>query len=698
MQRNDRALLTSALREFQAGRIEAAWRHCQLLLAGGQHEPAVLHLTGLIALQKGENELALDVLQRALATNDRAPDLQAAIGEALQRVGQLDEAIAHYQRAIAIDPTYVDALYNCGNLLLKLRRYHDAIALYDRAVAHAPGFAEALHNRGNAFLELGLLGRALADYDRALALRPQFAAALANRGGALVQLKRCEEALAACDFALAIEPDNVTALANRASALFELRRFEQAAAACERLLVLDPDYEYARGKALYFKLLHCDWDGYDKAVAAIVAGIEAGKRVALPYMLLNILDSPRLQLRAARIYNADKIRSSASAALGTRAHRRRKIRLAYISADFRPHPMAYLMAGVFENHDRSRFETFAVSLGPSSNDDFTLRLAKSFDRFLDLRNESDETAAHLLGEHEVDITVDLMGYTSNSRPGLMALRAAPIQVNFLGYAGTLGADYIDYILADRFVIPEVAQKFYTEQVVYLPDTYYPCGALQVADLPTLDRADLGLSETGFVFCCFNQSTRISPIIFEVWMRLLANVDDSVLWLVEDSPASSRNLRLEAGRRGIPAHRLVFSPRVAIKEYLGRMRLADLFLDTVPYNAHTTAKDALSVGLPVVTCAGASFPARVAGSLLSAAGLPELITERLQEYEALALRLANDRKFLAQVRAKLVRNRESHPLFDTLRFCRHLETGYETMWQCRQRGELPSSFTVEKSHN
>jgi len=687
------ALLASALRHYQANQLKAASQVCRQLLALDSNDIAALNVAGLIALRGGLDQVAFDHLSKAIQLNETIPDLHGGIAEALLRLGRFEEALAHYRRAVALDPHYVEALYNGGNLLLKLKRFEEALASYERVLALEPGFAEAIHNRGNALYELGRFEEALAYYDRALAIRPRFAAALSNRGGVLSALKRHEEALETCDQALGIDPANVTALANRGNALFELRRYPEAAAAFERLLAIDADHVYAPGKALYFKLLHCDWAGYERAVQSIAAGIAAGKRVALPYILLNILDSASAQMKCAQIFNKDRHAASAYAVWRGERYDHSKIRIAYLSADFRPHPMAYLMTPLFETHDRSRFEVMALSAGPDSKDEFKRRVEDAVDRFIDVSARNDHEVALLMRELEIDIAIDLMGYTNNGRHGILALRPAPIQVNYLGYAGTLGADYIDYIIADRFLIPKDAQAFYAEKIAFLPDTYHPAGAWQVEIGPGPTRSEVGLPETGFVFCCFNQSSRISPTIFTVWMRLLLQVDGSVVWLVEDSVDSARNLRQEAERRGVGADRLVFAPRVKLEDYLARMHLADLFVDTVPYNAHTTARDALWAGLPVITCAGASFSARVAGSLLSAVGLPELIAGDLEHYEALALTLARDKRALAQVRSKLARNRESFPLFDIAHHRSRIESAYRTMWERSQRGERPVSFDV-----
>lgn len=688
------ARFADAVRHYQAGQFREAERLCRQVLAADSDDIATLHLSGLIAVRAGRNEAAVATLGKAIGLNDKIPDLHGGIAEALQRLDRVDQALGHYRQALALDPNYLEVLYNCGNALLRLKRYREALTLYDRALAIEPRFAEAIHNRGSALFELALYPEALAEFDRALAIKPGFVNALASRGAALVELKRHEEGLASCDRALAIDPDDVAALAHHGNALFELRRFAEAAGDFERLLAIDPDYPYAAGRALYFKLLQCDWAEYESASASVLSKVAAGKRAVPPFMFLNMADSAEARMRCAQIFSKDKFPASPHPIWQGERYDHAKIRIAYVSADFRHHPMAYLMAGLFEMHDRALFETTAISFGPDPKDAFRKRLEKSFDNFRNVQSESDRDIALLIRELEIDVAVDLMGYTNNCRPGILAFRPAPVQVNYVGFAGTLGTEYIDYIIADRFVVPEDAREFYTEQVVYLPDTYWPTDSSRPLEPSTPARAGTGLPEAGFVFCCFNQNYKIAPPVFEVWMRLLRQIEGSVLWLVEDNPDAARNLRQEAERRGVAPNRLVFAPRVGLDAYLARLSLADLFLDTLPFNAHTTASDALWAGVPVVTCAGSSFAARVAGSLLRAIGLPELVTENLEAYEALALKLARDRDELARIKARLGRNRQSFPLFDTARFRSHIESAYKTMWQRHQRGEPPAGFAVE----
>jgi predicted O-linked N-acetylglucosamine transferase (SPINDLY family) len=373
------------------------------------------------------------------------------------------------------------------------------------------------------------------------------------------------------------------------------------------------------------------------------------------------------------------------------------IRIGYFSADFRTHPIAQLIAGLFEHHDKSRFEISAFSYGPDDTSVLRDRIRSAVENFIDVRAMTDEEIAQFVRHREIDVLVDLTGLWQYNRFSVLSRRVAPVQVNFLGYAGTTGADWMDYIIADRTIIPKDHLRFYSEQVVWLPDTYQPNdNKRRISErLPT--RAECNLPEAAFVFCCFNRTNKITPEIFSVWMQLLAAIESSVLWLIETNPIATQNLRNEAKARGISPERLVFAPKMPLGDHLSRHRQADLFLDTLPYNAHTTASDALWAGVPVLTRLGEAFAGRVAASLLKAVGLPELITTSLAGYEALALKLAREPSFLAAIKAKLAHNRESHPLFDAGRFTRHIEAAYTTMWQRYQRGDPLKAFAVDEGH-
>ena len=678
-------------RQGQIGPAESLYK--EILDKAPAHFGA-LHYLGVIEGQKRNYGAAVALIERALAIDPTSAPACNNLGTFLRKLGRNGDALASFDRALAIKPDHAEALHNRGNALRQLQRHEDALESYDRALAVKPDYAEALYSRGNVLIDLRRPTEALASYERALAIRPGFADALLNRAYALLELKRNEEAVACYGQALAIKPDFPEALYNRGIALTVTKQYEQAISDFEQVLRLDPEYPCVKGKLIHAKLDCCDWRSYERDVATIEADIRSGRRICEPFTFMALSDSADDQLRCTRTYAAEACPAAPNAMWRGERYGHKRIRVAYLSADFRDHPIAYLMAGLFDYHDRSRFEPIAISFGPNGDGEMRERLKGAFERFIDVGQKGDREVAKLVRDLEADIAVDLMGYTTDSRPRILAFRPAPVQVNYLGYPGTMGADHIDYILADRIVIPDEARRHYSEKVVYLPDTYQANDSKKrVGDrIPT--RAEAGLPETGFVFCSFNNLYKIAPHVFTIWMRLLRDVESSVLWLLEGAAAAVGNLRREADARGISPDRLVFAPRVKLEDYLARYRLADLFLDTLPYNAGSTASDALWAGLPVVTCLGASFAGRMAGSLLTAVGLPDLVSRSWDDYETLARTLARDTDMLSTVRARLAQNRRTHPLFDTGRFCRHIEAAYAAMHGRSMRGEPPKSFDVD----
>ena len=652
-----------------------------------------LFLDALALQEKGELERAASLYQEALALAPERPSVMNNLATVFIGLERFAEARVLCERLLERDPADEVVLLNLGSCQIKLGSAAEALNSFEKALRLKPGYAEAHYNRGNALLELKRLEEALVSYDHALAIRPDHAEALYNRGNALLGLGRLEEAIASYDRALAIKPDHADALNNSAIALLTLNRREEVIETYKRLLRAAPDYPYMRGYLLNAQLHCCEWAEYDESVAQITGEIRAGKRADTPFHFVAISESAADQLQCSWICAADEYPAASQSIWRGERYSHDRIRVAYLSADFHNHAAAYLIAGLLEAHDKARFEITAVSLGPDRDDEMRARLKAAVDRFIDAGNKSDREAAALLRELEIDIAVDLQGYTRGCRPGIFSHRGAPVQVNYLGYPGTMGADYIDYIIGDRHVIPREHHPYYTEKVVYLPDSYQVNDSKRKIAERTPTRAGLGLPEKGFVFCCFNNNYKITPRVFGLWMRLLGKVEGSVLWLLEDNEAAARNLRREAGRRGVAPERLIFAQRVKLEEYLARYRQADLFLDTLPYNAHTIASDALWAGLPVLTCLGSTFAGSVAASLLSAVGLQELITTTQDDYEKLALKLAADGRLLAGIRARLAQNRLTHPLFDTDRFRRHIEAAYVTMWERAQRGEPPVSFAV-----
>ena len=562
-------------------------------------------------------------------------------------------------RSLAIAPDAVDTLVNRANLLASLRRTEEALAGFDRAIRVAPRRPDLLDRRGNLLAALGRDDEAFASFDACVSIAPEFTA------GWLSAVKL----------------------------LIARKRFEEAQKVIGQLLAVAPDADFAQGSLAFAKLNLCDWDGLPEVVSALRDQVRQAKAVTLPFHALLTLASPDEQLRCAKGRAALEFPRGSVVNIAPGRYDHDRLRLAYLSADFREHPVSRLLAGLIERHDRSRFETIAISFGPDDDSEMRTRIKGAFERFIDVDALGDFEAAKLLRTLEVDIAVDLMGFTQGCRPGILAPHPAPLQVGFLGYAGTTGTDFIDYIIADRIVAPPEQRAFYSECVVHLPDCCQPSDPRKVA-ASTPTRSEAGLPEHGFVFCCFNQAVKMTPDVFDVWMRLLSRIDHSVLWLPAGNAVVAANLRSEAARRGVDPERLVYAPRVpANEDHLARQRLADLFLDTMPYNAHTSASDALWAGLPVVTCLGQSFAGRVAASMLHAIGMSELVTTSLDAYEALALELATEPALLGAVKAKLAAHRDTHALFDTARFCRGIEAAYATMHERHRRGEPPEGFAI-----
>jgi protein O-GlcNAc transferase len=618
-------------------------------------------------------------------------------GLALHRRGAVDQAAARYADVLRADPANADALYYLALISCQRGRFEEGAELARKSLASDPKQARSHVILGRALHALGLHADALASFDRAIALAPELAPAHANRADVLSKIGRNAEALVSYDRALALAPDSVADWMNRGAALIALNRHDEALASFDRGYALDPNFAQAddfRAPRLLSKLRICDWTNLAAETAQLLAMVRAEKPLSLPYAIVAIPSSPAEQLQCARRYVQEQPAYPPLWQGENYSHDR--LRVAYLSADFNEHPTAYLTAGLFEQHDKSRFEITALSFGENDNSPPRRRLEAAFEHFIDVRDNSDQEIAALMRRAEIDIAVDLMGFTKDNRLDVLARRAAPIQVSYLGYPGTTGAFYMDYILADATVIPEDHDAFYTERVVRLPGTYQINDNRRTTSQHTPTRGECGLPQNAFVFCCFNNPQKITPEIFDIWMRLLQATEGSVLWLIAGNANAAANLRLEAEKCGVAPERLIFAPKASVADHLARHRLADLCLDTLPYNAHTTASDALWAGLPVLTCIGETFAGRVAASLLKAIGLDTLITRTLAEYEAMALRLARDGTYLATLKDTLIRNRDGSPLFDTQRATRHIESAYQTMADLARRNERPRGFKVEQA--
>jgi protein O-GlcNAc transferase len=639
-------------------------------------------------------------LDEALASFDKAlalkPDYAEAYnnrGNALRDLKRLDAALTSFDKALTLKPDYAGAYNNRGNTLRDLNRLDEALVAYDQALTLNPEYAEAYNNRGYALKDLNRLDAALASYDKALTLNPDYAEAYNNRGNALLDLKRFEEALESYDKALMLKPDYAEPYNNRGYVLQQLVRLDEALASFDKALRLRPDFKFLLGSFLHTKMQLCDWDSVNENLDQLVEAVSQSKPATMPFPLLGLIDSPELQLNTAQIHVTTKYPRRDVLGPFRKRPADGKIRVGYYSADFHNHATAFLMAELFEAHDRSNFEFFAFSFGPDSKDDMRRRVSSAFDQFIDVRDKSDREVAQLSRELDIDIAVDLKGYTQDCRTGIFAERAAPIQVNYLGYPGTMGAEYIDYVIADKTIVTPESRPYYTEKVVYLPHSYQANDSKRKISGRRFAKQDFGLPETGFVFCCFNKSYKILPAIFDRWMRILKAIEGSHLWLFEQCSTTATNLRKEAETRGVDSSRLVFAQHMPLDEHLARHRLADLFIDTLPCNAHTTASDALWAGLPVLTCLGRSFASRVSASLLNAIELPELITCTPEEYEAKAIELASHPDKLGEIKAKLQRNRLTTPLFDGRLLAGHLEASYLAMFEQYRRGCQPTDIDI-----
>jgi predicted O-linked N-acetylglucosamine transferase (SPINDLY family) len=613
----------------------------------------------------------------------------------LQNEGKVPEAAELFERVLATNPGNGAALYSMAVIKLQAGAHAQALDLSSRGLQLAAHFPP-MHVVHAAILQaMGLKEEALKSYDEGLARDPNAITALLNSGVILREMMRHKDAVERFNRIIAIEPDNQSALANCAILLTEFKQSETAINMFRRLLEVNPNYDYGLGLLAYERLHICDWTDFEENRRKIVEGVRAGKRACKSLSIMAFSDSAEDHMASARIFANHFCPKKPIELWNGERYRHDRIRLAYVSPDLREHPVGHLIAGVFERHDKSRFETFAISLGVDDGSRIRARMVSSFDHFIDVRGKGSQQIAQMMRDMEVDIAVDLGGYTSDTRTEVFAFRPAPVQVNYLGYPGTMGADYYDYIVADKQIIPPDQQRFYTEKVAYLPDAYLPTDrSVQVAER-TPTRTECGLPDRGFVFCSFSHDYKISPPLFDIWMRLLLRVQGSVLWLVSRGELAQANLRKEAALRGVDPQRLVFAGRVPlVEDHLARYRQADLFLDTHPYNAHTTAADALMAGLPVLTYMGHSFPSRVAGSLLKALDVPELITQSPQEYEEMAYALATQPERLQAVQAHVAANIASQALFDTAAFCRHLEATYVAMWRQYQLGEVRDGLALD----
>jgi len=656
-----------------------------------------LHMLGTIYLERGAVKEAAVLIKKSLAVFPQQPDAWCNLGLCMEKIEDANGALAAYEKSLQLRPNFPGALYNRAALFRKQRNYEAALSDLEIAISLQPNFINAINNKGNVLTDMGRIEEAVASFTVAISLKPEYPETYNNRGVCFWKLKNYEAAVSDYDSALLIKPNYFSAILNRAAALYDLGNYELASDAVKKALSIQPNEPEACALQFNIAARSCDWKNYTDHIDAISNAVTNDKMLA-PFTVLTAIDNAAVQYHAAKTWAAsfEIVRLPAmtlpNAMLEVKKDKR--LRIAYLSADFHEHAVAYAMARVFECHDKSQFECYAISLGTSKPSLMRERIIRAFEHFVDARLWSDKAIVDFIHQQQIDILIDLAGYTQGYRLAVLAQKPAAIQINYLGYPGTSGLSVIDYIIADKTVIPESSFQFFSEKVIHVAGSYLCSDPTRALDEHLPSRAELGLPENSFVFCCFNHHYKITPHWFELWMRVLHAVNNSVLWLSASNDLAQKHLQQKAVACGVDASRLVFAERTPEpSQHLSRLRQADLFLDTLPYNAHATATDALWAGIPLVTCAGQSFPARVAASLLMAIDMPELITDSPAAYEARAVELALHPEQLLAIRNKLAIQKVHSSLFDAANATRKLECAYSAVWERHQAGLPPEHIDL-----
>jgi predicted O-linked N-acetylglucosamine transferase (SPINDLY family) len=621
-------------------------------------------------------------------------DHQFAHAFGLHQQHQLPQAALAYEEVLKSSPQHDKSLYMLGYIAGQQGNFSKALTYFEKAISINSHSSVYFLNRGNAHRKLYQLEAAVRDYDKSIELNPDVSEAYLARATAKHERKDLIQAVADYSLAISMNPECAEAFFNMGQALQQLKQADSASISFFKALEIKPDFDFLLGTCLHSKMKLCDWENLGEGLNILEAEVSSLKKVTTPFAALSLIDNPKLHFQAAQTYGNSKFPSNHLLGPIPKRNPKDRIRVGYFSADFHNHATSYLMAELFEAHDRFKFEIYGFSFGSNTQDEMRNRLSKGFDKFLDVSKLPDSEIAQLSRDFEIDIAIDLKGYTEDSRTEVFAYRCAPIQVNYLGYPGTMGVDYMDYVIADPIVISESNVDSFTEKIAYLPNCYQVNDSKRKISDKQFTRSNCGLPGKGFVFCCFNNGYKIQPQTFQIWMRILQSVEGSVLWLYEDNSTASVNLRQEAERLGVDSNRLIFAPRLAMDEHLARHCMADLFLDTLPYNAHTTASDALWAGVPVLTCMGKSFAGKVAASLLNTIDLPELITYNEQKYEEKAVQIANDPQFLNSLKTRLSINKTTSPLFNIGQFTSHFEATLTKMYAVYQSGDEVGHIVIK----
>ena len=672
--------LQRAITAHQEGRLEEADHLYQKILETQPTHPDANHNLGVLKVLLNKSADALLLFKIAVESNPSIEQYWYSYSNTLIREKKFKEAEAISRKAIKFKPNFVTIHFNLGFILNEIGKFKEAELSYKKAITLKPEFVEAYYNLGATLQALGRTDEAVESYKKAIMLKPKFVEAHNNLGVILKDLGKFDDAEASYKKAIEYKVDYAEALSNLGEVQKLLGRIDDSLSNYKYAYQLKPDLDYLLGALIHLKMNFCIWDDLPKNINMLTKKINNGEKASTPFALLSLIDDPSIHKKAAEIYSNDKFPRSNIFPRIPQYHDHEKIKIGYFSADFWNHPTSYLTAELYENHDRKKFEIHAFSFGLDTNDKFNIRIREGVDYFHDVQTMSDYDVVKLVRSLEIDIAIDLKGFTGMNRQGIFAMSTAPIQVSYLGYPGTMAVDYLDYLIADRTLILKEKEKDYSEKIVYMPNSYQPNVSKKSAFKSSLTRQDVGLPNRGFVFCCFNNQYKITPLTFAGWMRILKATDGSVLWLLVSNINAAKNLKKEAVKLGINEDRLIFANYIPNEEHLKRIQLADLFIDTLPYNAHTTASDALRMGLPVLTCIGDSFAGRVAASLLNAVRLPELITTSQDQYESSAIALAKNPEKMKIIKDKLINNLNKTTLYDAALYTRNLEVAYSVMYK------------------
>ena len=625
--------------------------------------------------KNGQINKALNLYLEIIKTEENNPQLLFLLGTACVQLEKTEQGINYLERSLSIKPDNASAHSNLGNALKNLNRYEEALTSFDKAINLNPNFADAYSNRGVILQEMRRYDEALQSYDKAIRINPNHFFSHGNRGITLKDLNRYDEALNSYDRAIEINPNFIEAYNNKGNALKDLKRYEEALYNYRKVFDLKPEYEYNLGRVLHFSMIICDWSNYNKLNEKINTDLEKKIKVMEPFSFLGISDNPEHAKNVAEIFVKNKVTKNLKVEPITKKYNHKKPRIGYFSGDFHDHPVLQLMMDVFKNHDKTKFDIFGFSYGAKKNDKWRIEVIKYFNQFKDIHKVSDKEVLDITRNLELDIAIDLSGLTGNPRSGLFSSRVAPIQINYLGYPGTIGADYMDYIIADEIIIPKENFKHYFEKVLYLPDCYQPNMECRDISKKEFKRSDFGLPERAFIYCSFNNNYKITPDIFEIWMKILNNVHNSVLWILKSNEKATLNLKKEAEIKGINPDRIVLADHLSNDEHLKRIELADLFLDTFPYNAHTTASDAARMGTPIITLKGNSFQSRVGASILNCIAMNDLVTNNKKDYQNLAIELGTNPEKFDKLKKSFKNSVKTSSLFDSNKFTKNLEDLY-----------------------